>query len=137
MNINPAYKDRELAYCINKVGCKGLVMRPNVRAIDCLEIINRIAPELSETKGELNSKLLPTLKHVILIPGDDVKGTEASRVPVGMHLYNDLVRKGGGSRQEELRTRQSTLDGDTPLAIFFTSGTTGDPKAATLTNSNL
>ncbi len=137
MNINPAYKDRELAYCINKVGCKGLVMRPNVRTIDCIEIINRIAPELNEKKGELNAKLLPTLKHVILTPGDDGKGSETSRTPPGMHLYNDLIRKGGGSRQEELHTRQSTLDGDTPLAIFFTSGTTGEPKAATLTNSNL
>ncbi len=138
MNINPAYKDRELAYCINKVGCKGLVMRPNVKTIDCIKIINRIAPELSENKGELNAKLLPTLKHVILIPGDSEKGGETtSRVPSGMHLYSDLVRKGAGSRQEELRTRQSTLDGDTPLAIFFTSGTTGEPKAATLTNFNM
>jgi fatty-acyl-CoA synthase len=126
--------DRELAYCINKVGCKGLVMRPNVKTIDCIKIINRIAPELSESKGELNAKLLPTLKHVILTPGDS---ETTSRVPAGMHLYSDLVRKGGGSRQEERRTRQSALDGDTPLAVFFTSGTTGEPKAATLTNFNM
>jgi fatty-acyl-CoA synthase len=138
VNINPAYMDRELAYCINKVGCKGLVMRPNVKTIDCIKIINKIAPELSESKGELNAKLLPTLKHVILIPGDSANGGETtSRVPMGMHLYTDLVRKNGGSRQEELRSRQSVLDGDTPLAIFYTSGTTGEPKAATLTNSNL
>ena len=128
---------RELTYCINKVGCKGLVMRPNVKIIDCLKIINQMVPELSESKGELNSKLLPTLKHVILIPGDDGKGTEASRVPVGMHLYSDIVRKGAGSQQESLRTRQLASDGDTPVAIFYTSGTTGEPKAATLTNSNL
>jgi fatty-acyl-CoA synthase len=126
--------DRELAYCINKVGCKGLVMRPNVKTIDCIKIINQIAPELSESKGELNAKLLPTLKHVILTPGDS---EITSRIPAGMHLYSDLIRKGGGSRQEERHTRQLALDGDTPLAVFFTSGTTGEPKAATLTNFNL
>src|ERR1700733_4380972 len=108
--------ERELAYCINKVGCKGLVMRPNVKTIDCIKILNKIAPELSESKGELNAKLLPTLKHVILTPGDNEKGSEnTSRVPVGMHLYNDLIRKGAGSRQEKQRELQSQLDGDTPL----------------------
>ena len=113
-------------------------MRPNVKTIDCMDILRKVAPELGGSKGELNAKLVPTLKHVILTPGDNETGSETtSRVPRGMHLYSDLVRKGAGSRQEELRTRQSELDGDDPLAIFYTSGTTGDPKAATLTNSNL
>lgn len=130
--------DRELSYCINKVGCKGLVMRPNVKTIDCMKIINRIAPELSESKGELNAKSLPTLKHVILTPGDSRNGNETTeRVPMGIHLYSDLVRKGANSRQDQLQALQSQLDGDTLLAVFYTSGTTGEPKAATLTNFNL
>ena len=134
MNINPAYKHHELAYSINKVGCKGLVMRPNVKTIDCMQILSKIAPDLGNTKVELDAKSVPTLKHVILTPGDN---ETASRVPRGMHLYSDLVRKGAGSRQEELRARQSELDGDDPLEIFYTSGTTGQPKGVTLTNSNL
>ncbi|CAF1129154.1 unnamed protein product [Adineta steineri] len=134
VNINPAYMGRELIYSLNKVGCKGLVMRPNVKIIDCIKIINHIIPELSQTKGEINSKTLPTLKHIILTPGDN---GNTVNTPSGMHSYTELIRKGANSKQDERRTRQSQLDGDTPLAIFYTSGTTGQPKAATLTNFNM
>lgn len=126
--------DRELTYCLNKVGCKGLVMRPNVKIIDCIKIMNKLIPELDQTKGEINSKILPTLKHIILTSGDNGKFVNTPR---GMHSYTELIHKGANSRQEERRQRQSQMDGDTPLAMFYTSGTTGQPKAATLTNYNM
>jgi fatty-acyl-CoA synthase len=126
--------DRELSYCLTKVGCKGLVMRPNVKIIDCIKIINRLIPELDQTKGQINCKTIPTLKHIILTPGDHGK---TNSLPRGMHSYTELIRKGANNRQEERCQRQSQMDGDTPLAMFYTSGTTGQPKAATLTNYNM
>ncbi|CAF1197418.1 unnamed protein product [Didymodactylos carnosus] len=129
VNINPAYQDRELSYCLNKVGCKGLVMQPKVKSIDSLNILKRIIPELEHQSGDLNSKLIPSLKHVI-ITGDST--------PVsGTHSYNYLLNRGANKRQNELFERQNFLDPDTPLAIYFTSGTTGSPKAAILTNFNM
>ncbi|CAF4153227.1 unnamed protein product, partial [Adineta steineri] len=38
VNINPAYVERELEYCINKVGCKGLILSPSVKTISSLSI---------------------------------------------------------------------------------------------------
>ncbi|CAF0891555.1 unnamed protein product [Didymodactylos carnosus] len=129
VNINPAYLERELQYCLNKVGCKGLIMQPKVKTIDCLNILHKITPELQHSKpGDLKSQAVPTLKHVILT---------GSKSVASMHSYNELLNNGGNGRQKTLFEYQDLMDSDTPLAIFYTSGTTGTPKAATLTNFNI
>ncbi|UJR10171.1 hypothetical protein I4U23_014387 [Adineta vaga] len=58
VNINPAYVGRELEYCINKVGCKGLILPPSVKIIPSLQMFQKLVPELNEhsTTRELSSK---------------------------------------------------------------------------------
>lgn len=129
MNINPAYVERELEYCINKVGCKGILLAPSVKSIDSLSIFRRLVPELnrcSSSTDELSAKSVPTLKHVILTG-------EPMSIP-GTHSYIDLLKRGAKLSHKELKERQASVDPDSPLSIFYTSGTTGQPKAATLTN---
>ncbi|CAF1235808.1 unnamed protein product [Didymodactylos carnosus] len=135
VHINPAYMDRELDYCLNKVGCKGLVLQSNIKKIDCLNILKKLIPELAYSKPNdmsLISKSIPSLKHVILINGSSVKTNSD-----GFHSFNDLLNKGANGRHSDLFERQKLINCDHPLSIFFTSGTTGHPKAATLTNFNL
>ena len=128
MNINPAYVGRELEYCINKVGCKGLILPPSVKVIPSLDLFRKVVPELDShsTSRELSSKALPTLKHVILT-GDVAKSS-------GTHSYDDLVKRGSKLSHSKLEERQASVNPDSAVAIFYTSGTTGQPKAATLTN---
>jgi fatty-acyl-CoA synthase len=85
-------------------------------------------PELDQhsTSKELSSKILPTLKHIILT------GEQSSLS--GLHSYNDLIRRGAKLSQKKLNERQASVNPDSPVAIYFTSGTTGQPKAVTLTN---
>ncbi|UJR12979.1 hypothetical protein I4U23_000005 [Adineta vaga] len=129
VNINPSYVGRELEYCVNKVGCKGLILSSAVKAIPSLSIIRKLVPELDQhsTCRELSSKAIPTLKHVILT-GDSSSSRD------GMHLYTELIERGSKLSYDELKKRQALVNSDSPAAIFFTSGTTGQPKAATLTN---
>ncbi|CAF1159502.1 unnamed protein product [Rotaria sp. Silwood1] len=128
VNINPAYVGRELEYCINKVGCKGLILSPSVKIIESLSIFRRLVPELDQhsTSRELSSQVLPTLKHVIL--------TGKQSFTSGTHSYNHLIERGAQLSHSKLNERQASVNPDSPVVIFYTSGTTGQPKAATLTN---
>ncbi len=128
MNINPAYVGRELEYCINKVGCKGLLLPPSVKIIPSLKILHGLVPELDQhsTSRELSSKALPTLKRVILT------GEQSSSS--GLYSYNELVQRGSKLSHDKLNERQASVNPDAPFAIFYTSGTTGQPKASTSTN---
>jgi len=93
-----------------------------------LKIFQQLVPELEQHSAarELSSKALPTLKHVIL--------TGEQKVPSGIHSYQDLLQRGAKLSHERLSQRQASVNPDTPISIFYTSGTTGQPKAATLTN---
>jgi fatty-acyl-CoA synthase len=54
-----------------------------------------------------------------------------------MHSYQDLLEHGAKISHEKLNQRQASVNPDSPVVIFYTSGTTGQPKAATLTNFNM
>ncbi|CAF1178561.1 unnamed protein product [Rotaria sp. Silwood1] len=132
VNINPAYVERELEYCINKVGCKGILLSPSIKSFNTFEVFRRLVPELGQnfsSTNELSAKAVPTLKHVILT------GTQIS--VSGVHSYDDLIKRGSQLSHKSLIERQASIDPDAPVEIFYTSGTTGQPKAATLTSSGV
>lgn len=66
--MNPAYQLVEIEYMLKKTNAKGLIMLDNLKTLQHYTILNKICPELQgSSKGELNSKNLPNLKHVILV----------------------------------------------------------------------
>jgi fatty-acyl-CoA synthase len=130
VNINPAYRLAELEYALNKVGCKALIAAEQFKSSKYLEMLQALAPELATAEpGALNAARFPDLKAVIRMG----EGTTP-----GMLRFPDLMSRG----REHLDTArlaalESTLNTHDSINIQFTSGTTGNPKGATLTHHNV
>ncbi|KTD98241.1 AMP-binding protein [Pseudoalteromonas sp. H71] len=127
--INPAYRPSELTYALNSVECSTLITANSFKGSNYIEMLTSLAPELNQSDpGKLESKVLPSLKNVISIGDDPIPG---------MFSFSHIMQLATPAHQIELHAIAANLNADQDINIQFTSGTTGNPKGATLTHKNI
>jgi len=127
--INPAYRLYELEYCLKKVGCKAIVLAESFKTSYYLKMLEELAPELAACEpGRLKAEKFSNLQTVIRM------GSKAS---AGMFNFEAVCDMGGDIEATRLQELATSLKPSDSINIQFTSGTTGMPKGATLTHTNI
>ena len=70
--MNPAYQIPEMAYCLNKVQVKAIVVPETFKTQNYVQMLNHLMPEMKSCRpGEIQNEKLPHLQTVIVDAAPD------------------------------------------------------------------
>ncbi|MDH3221543.1 MAG: AMP-binding protein [Gammaproteobacteria bacterium] len=135
VNINPAYRSRELEYSLLQSKVQALFVIPRFRDSNYIRMLLELVPELRREDEIIASKAFPDLKRIFVF--DSAKPAATETAAAGFTRWQDLLAAGESISATMLQALGSKLDRDDVINIQYTSGTTGFPKAVMLTHHNI
>ncbi|KZO95396.1 acyl-CoA synthetase, partial [Calocera viscosa TUFC12733] len=143
VTFNPQYKTHELLAALNLTSTKALFITPYLKASPFLQTLLESLPSYTDgspRQHELAEPVLPSLRSLVLVDNvhDEAEFARHMQSSSGLSDINDLMlwRSDGWEASEVSKLEGSGVKDDV-INLQFTSGTTGLPKAVSLTHFNL
>ncbi|KAL1694039.1 hypothetical protein GGG16DRAFT_122877 [Schizophyllum commune] len=140
VTINPAYRINELIQTLSAVGVKHLICVPRIRSSAYLAMLADAAPGIRNSPpGEISDPRLPELRNIIVMDNGGEYRAEVERLEIRSLVdWREILLWREDTREEKARrVLEGSMGKDDVINLQFTSGTTGLPKAVSLTHHNL
>ncbi|CAK5272893.1 unnamed protein product [Mycena citricolor] len=139
--INPAYRAQELGDVLNLVGVQHLIIVPRIRKSSYAQMLVDKFPQLTSSSAgcALEVESLPALRNLVVVDNSGQFTDEAEKLGLRSWIdWREVLVWDPASREARVQRQLiDSLDKDDIINLQFTSGTTGAPKAVSLTHSNL
>ncbi|KAJ5579449.1 uncharacterized protein N7459_005434 [Penicillium hispanicum] len=119
--LNNTYTPSEVYYALNHTACRLLFMTPRIGRHSLEEVLTELGPKPK------HSATSQSLVEIVILRGNYRN----------FSTYTDVVERGLSQMAHVLPDREAELRPDDVCNLQFTSGSTGNPKAAMLTHHNL
>ncbi|KDQ60182.1 hypothetical protein JAAARDRAFT_32562 [Jaapia argillacea MUCL 33604] len=141
VTINPAYRAHELINTLKIVGVSHLFVVPRLRSSNYLSMLGEALPSLrGQAPGSLQEEKLPDLREIVVVDNTESLAhfqREMEELRCAVDFRELFSWREDGWEQKLHKEIGPTLKNDDVINLQFTSGTTGAPKAVSLTHSNL
>ncbi len=129
VTVNPAYRPFELNYVLKQSDAVALFLVDRFKTSNYFTMLGEVCPELAQAAPDnLSLSEFPKLRHVVALKGGQ---------PGGSITWEQMLVRGESITSAQVNARAAQLHAAQPINIQYTSGTTGFPKAATLSHRNL
>jgi fatty-acyl-CoA synthase len=129
VTVNPAYRIFELEYVLRQSDAVALFLVDRFKASDYFDMMTQLPGGPSaDASAKRGSAPLPHLQHRVALRGNP---------PPGIDSWSDVLSARRSVSDTQLRRYAAGQRDTDAINIQYTSGTTGFPKAATLSHRNV